>query len=136
MNRNYVSLPKAKDKEAGYHTVAPVQNPKIAEDIFAKTIQTDAVTLTFEELLALSPELQSHYKELLTLKRQPVAQVTFNDSMHEEIISPGALENVVQTAPVFVTNEGIAIPDMHEVFAQVDSGRCPVLQAAKEANSL
>ncbi len=35
-NHNYASLPKAKDKEAGYHTVAPVQNPKIAEDIFAR----------------------------------------------------------------------------------------------------
>src|SRR6266568_3298520 len=96
----------------------------------------DAVTLTFEELLALSPKLHSHYKELLMLKHQPVAQVTFNNGTHEEIISPGALENVVWTTPVFVTNEGLAIPDMHEVFAQVDSGQHPVLQAVKEANSL
>src|SRR6266704_3394947 len=96
----------------------------------------DAVTLTFEELLALSPELCSCYKELLTPKCQPAAQVTFNDGTHEEIISPGTLENVVQTAPVFVTNEGLAILNTHEVFAQVDSGQRPVLWVAKEANSL
>ena len=137
-NRNYAALPKAKEKEAGYHTVAPVQNPEIATDVFNRTLGTEAITLTWEELLALSPDLRTRYKELLTPKRQPVgsAQVSFNDSQPEEIISPAALENVVKTAPIFVTEDGCIIPDTMEVYhAQVD-GRRPILKAAKEANSL
>jgi hypothetical protein len=127
-SQNFAALPKG--RAPGYQTLAPIQNPKIAEDVFSKTICTDAITLTFEELLALSPEMHTKYKELLTPKCQlaVTVQTAYNDGPFDEIISPAALENVVKMAPIMVTDDGVVIPDTHEVYnASITTGQRPAL---------
>jgi hypothetical protein len=47
-----------KEKEAAYHTQAPIQDPKIAEEVFARTLKAPVVTLSLQELWALSPEVR------------------------------------------------------------------------------
>jgi hypothetical protein len=51
---------------------APIQNDKIASEIFSRSMKMPVVTLTSEELLSLSPEVRSKWKEQVTLKRVPL----------------------------------------------------------------
>jgi hypothetical protein len=46
-----------KEKEAAYRTQAPIQDPKIAEEVYARTLKAPVVTLSLQELWALSPEV-------------------------------------------------------------------------------
>ncbi|OBZ71014.1 hypothetical protein A0H81_09537 [Grifola frondosa] len=46
-----------KDKEPAYRTMAPVQDPRIAEDVFACSMKSPMLRLTPEELLSISPEV-------------------------------------------------------------------------------
>ncbi|KAF8220719.1 hypothetical protein L208DRAFT_1332202, partial [Tricholoma matsutake] len=49
-----------------YHTVAPIQNNTITQDIFLHSMKIPIVTLTTEELLLLSPKVHMKWKEQLT----------------------------------------------------------------------
>jgi len=56
--RNFASGSKGKEREGpSYHTQAPIQNEKITQDIFSRSMKTPIVTLMSEELLSLSPEV-------------------------------------------------------------------------------
>ncbi|KAF8239515.1 hypothetical protein L208DRAFT_1237183, partial [Tricholoma matsutake] len=65
--QNFVSPSKGKKHEGPlYHTLAPIQNDKIAQDIFNQSMKTPMITLTAEELLLLSPEVRMKWKEQFT----------------------------------------------------------------------
>jgi hypothetical protein len=73
--RNFAGPSKGKEHEDHtYHTQAPIQNDKIASEIFSHSMKTPVVTLTSEELLSLSPKVQSKWKEQVTLKRIPLVR--------------------------------------------------------------
>jgi hypothetical protein len=58
---------KGKERDGpSYHTVAPIQNNKIAQDVFSRSMKNPVITLTTEELLSLSPEVRTKWKEQLT----------------------------------------------------------------------
>jgi hypothetical protein len=49
--RNFASLPaKVKDKDPPYQTQAPVQDPKLADEVYARTMKAPFVTLSPQEL--------------------------------------------------------------------------------------
>jgi hypothetical protein len=58
---NFAATPTkpAKDKEPAYHYVAPIQNPCTVVDIYNKLMQAPLVTLSAEELFAISTEVRS-----------------------------------------------------------------------------
>jgi hypothetical protein len=45
-----------KEKEPAYCMIAPIQNPKIAEDVYSQSMKAPFITLSLEELLSLCPE--------------------------------------------------------------------------------
>jgi hypothetical protein len=51
-----------------YHTHAPVQDSKIADNVYTHSIQTSFVMLLHQELLLLSPEVQQKVHEAVTPK--------------------------------------------------------------------
>jgi hypothetical protein len=53
---------------------APIQNDKIASEIFSCSMKTPIITLTSEELLSLSPKVQSKWKEQVTSKHVPLVR--------------------------------------------------------------
>jgi hypothetical protein len=57
--RNFAAAPAkpAKEKEPAYHYVAPIQNPHTVVDVYNKSMQTSHITLSPEELYAISPEV-------------------------------------------------------------------------------
>jgi hypothetical protein len=48
-----------RDKEPTYQTIAPIQNPKIATEIYNKSMKLPLVTLSPEELFAISSDMQN-----------------------------------------------------------------------------
>jgi hypothetical protein len=78
--RNFASGSKGKEREGpSYHTQAPIQNEKIAQDIFSRSMKTPIVILTSEELLSLSPKVCTKWREQITSKR---VQQEANNSMN------------------------------------------------------
>src|SRR5271154_3730291 len=47
---------KTKDKDPAYHVIAPIQNPKIFEDVYSRSMKAPVVTLSMEEYCAISPD--------------------------------------------------------------------------------
>jgi hypothetical protein len=70
---NFAGPSKGKEHEdRTYHMQAPIQNDKIMSKIFSQSMKMPVVTLTSKELLLLSPEVQSKWKEQVTSKRIPL----------------------------------------------------------------
>jgi hypothetical protein len=59
--RNFAAAPAkpAKEKEPAYHYVTPIQNPHTIINIYNKSMQTPHITLSPEELYAISPEVRN-----------------------------------------------------------------------------
>jgi hypothetical protein len=116
--RNFASGSKGKEQEGpSYHTQAPIQNEKIAQDIFLRSMKTPIVTLTSEELLSLSPEVRTKWREQITSKR---VQQEANNST-----------NVLD-------NSAIVIPDPYETYINsLQPGDIPEpFVVAKESHSI
>jgi hypothetical protein len=96
--RNFASGPKPRDGPS-YHTQAPIQNDRIAQDIFDRTMKTPLVTLTSEELLSLSPEVRTKWREQITAKRvqQQPAQPSTNMFEDGSIIIPDPYETYINS---------------------------------------
>jgi hypothetical protein len=67
---NFAATPTkpAKEKEPAYHYVAPIQNPRTVVDVYNKSMQAPLVTLSPEELFAISPEVCNRLCKAITLK--------------------------------------------------------------------
>ena len=59
----------SKDKEVAYRSNAPIQDPKIADDVYKRYLANSSITLSTKELLALSPEVRSKIREAVSTKR-------------------------------------------------------------------
>jgi hypothetical protein len=59
--RNFATAPAkpAKDKELVYHYVAPIKNPCTIIKVYNKSVQAPLITLSPEELFAISPEVHN-----------------------------------------------------------------------------
>jgi hypothetical protein len=58
---NFAAAPAkpGKEKEPAYHYVAPIQNPHTVINVYNKSMQTPHITLSPEELYAISPEVRN-----------------------------------------------------------------------------
>jgi hypothetical protein len=67
---NFTAAPAkpAKEKEPAYHYVTPIQNPRTVVDVYNKSMQTPHITLSPEELYAISPEVHNQLREAITPK--------------------------------------------------------------------
>ena len=74
-----------KDKDIAYRTTAPIQSPTIVNDVFSKTMRSQCVTLSPEEILSITQDVRSKVHEVITSKHvfnkpnQPVALQDAND---------------------------------------------------------
>jgi hypothetical protein len=57
------------EKDVAYKTVTPSQNEKLAEEVYWRTMQIPFITLTTEELFALSPNYHQWVREAITPRR-------------------------------------------------------------------
>ncbi|KZT22797.1 hypothetical protein NEOLEDRAFT_1180548 [Neolentinus lepideus HHB14362 ss-1] len=79
-------------KELAYHAQAPVYDPVISENVFQWSLSIPYVSLTSQELLAISPEVRNKYCDLVTPKRVPPTteciQAMLEEVANEELTSP------------------------------------------------
>jgi hypothetical protein len=99
--RNFAAAPAkpAKDKEPAYHYVAPIQNPCTIVDIYNKSMQALLVTLSPEELFAISPEVRNRLCEAIMPKRV----------LSETVSTHALIEQVPDDEETSIT-----VPDVYE----------------------
>ena len=118
--RNFASGSKGKEREGpSHHTRAPIQNETIAQDIFARSMKTPIVTLTSEELLSLSPEVRTKWREQITSKR---VQHESNDATHmldeDAIIVADPYETYINSLqPGQIPEPFVVAKDSHSIRA-------------------
>jgi hypothetical protein len=70
--RNFASVPTSKNTKESvptYHSIAPVQDPRIAIDVYTRSMKAPFVTLTPEELMSISAEVRNKVREAVTPRR-------------------------------------------------------------------
>jgi hypothetical protein len=67
---NFAAIPAkpAKDKEPAYHYVAPIKNLHTVINVYNKSMQAPLITLSPEELFAISPEVRNQLHEAIMPK--------------------------------------------------------------------
>jgi hypothetical protein len=123
--RNFAtaSAKPAKEKEATYHYVAPIQNPHTVVDVYNKSIQTPHITLSPEELFAISPEVHNRLREAIMPKRV----------LNETVSTHALIEQVPDDEETSIT-----VPDVYETYINsLPPGERPIpLNIAQESHAL
>ncbi|CDO77844.1 hypothetical protein BN946_scf184655.g1 [Trametes cinnabarina] len=146
--RNFGAPPaktKESDRDPAYRTQAPVHNPKVAEEIFARSMKAPVISLSPEELLSIAPEVRAKYREAVTPKRVPATKTVTFAQFTEEL---GEDREDVDNAKPFLSTVtcnsealepgGYVLPDPYEVYlrdvAPEDDPKSLVV--AKESHAL
>jgi hypothetical protein len=123
--RNFATAPAkpAKDKEPAYHYVAPIQNPRTIVNVYNKSMQAPLVTLSPEELFAISPEVHNQLREAITLKRV----------LSKTVSTHTLIEQVPDDEETSIT-----VPDVYETYINsLALGERPILlNVAQESHAL
>jgi hypothetical protein len=127
----------AKDKDSAYRSVAPIQNPKIAEEVYKRSMNTPCITLSQQELLSLSPEVRQHVREAVTPKRlvptgtRETKKVTIEEIPDEDDPLPFADAQDDD-------EEAYIVPDPYETYLNaLEPGQLPAtITVAKESHAL
>src|SRR5271168_687363 len=73
VNRNVAvpdKLNNGKRPEPAYKTLPPIHNPTIAANVYKRSMDAP-ITITQRELLSMSPEVRSQYRDSTTTRRMP-----------------------------------------------------------------
>ncbi|KZT23489.1 hypothetical protein NEOLEDRAFT_1212939 [Neolentinus lepideus HHB14362 ss-1] len=143
INRLLAEAEQARSKEPVYHAQAPVYDPVISENIFQRSLSTPYVSLTSQELLAISPEVRNKYRDLVTPKRVPPTpehvQATLEEVADEELTSPETfLRSDLLTYGKMEERGEIIVPDpVDQYFKGLAPGEIPLhFHVAKESLAL
>jgi hypothetical protein len=144
-DKNFATVhPKKKEHEKDYTVKAPIEDTKLANDVFGRWLNTSNITISNEELLSLSPEMRQKIRDVITTRRIPSHQREVKlGIIEEESISSSITEVPNSEAPIdiddplpyaedperdtaLIDNQGlqepdissnaIIIPDPHEVY--------------------
>ncbi|OBZ71015.1 hypothetical protein A0H81_09536 [Grifola frondosa] len=150
-DRNLGVLPKPpKDKNAAYKTSAPVQDSRIAKDVFNRSMKALLLMLTPEELLSISSEVHVKYCNAVTphhIQTTDKSVASYADIIEDDTDElpdvanssshiPPALQLVSNGQPL---QPGVmVIPDPYETYLHsLKPGETPeVLTVAKESHAL
>ncbi|KAF8228389.1 hypothetical protein L208DRAFT_1291567, partial [Tricholoma matsutake] len=137
---NFALTGKAKDGPS-YHTQAPIQKDKITEDIFTRLMKTPIITLTPKELLLLSPEVHTKWKEQVTAHhiQQPEGNNATN-LLHDDIfvIDDPYGTYISSLCPGEIPEPFIAAKESHSIRSVIMNinGRNPVESVVNLGSSI
>ncbi|EED78589.1 predicted protein [Postia placenta Mad-698-R] len=98
-----------------YKTIVPVIQPKLAEEIFQRSMKSQFVTLTPEELLSIAPDVRTKYRDAITPKRvstEPVASAHIVEIGADEVLAVNQLSCSGATLEPGAT----IVPDPYETY--------------------
>ncbi|EED78919.1 predicted protein [Postia placenta Mad-698-R] len=139
--RNFATPPKPsndKGKEPAYKTIVPVIQPKLAEEIFQRSMKSQFVTLTPEELLSIAPDVRTKYRDAITPKRvstEPVASAHIIEIGADKLgpTGPANVEDLLDLSGALLSclpcGEGLQL-DL-AVYAGGDAAQVPIPRAIR-----
>ncbi|EED78174.1 predicted protein [Postia placenta Mad-698-R] len=138
--RNFATPPKPsndKGKEPAYKTIVPVIQPKLAEEIFQRSMKSQFVTLTPEELLSIAPDVRNKYRDAVTPKRvstEPVASAHIVEIGADEVTAVNQLSCSGATLEPGAT----IVPDPYETYLKhIPHGEHPAeFTVARDSNAI
>ncbi|EED83610.1 predicted protein [Postia placenta Mad-698-R] len=138
--RNFATPPKPsndKGKEPAYKTIVPVIQPKLAEEIFQRSMKSPFVTLTPEELLSIAPDVRNKYRDAVTPKRvstEPVASAHIVEIGADEVTAVNQLSCSGATLEPGAT----IVPDPYETYLKhIPHGEHPAeFTVARDSNAI
>ncbi|EED82574.1 predicted protein [Postia placenta Mad-698-R] len=138
--RNFATPPKPsndKGKEPAYKTIVPVIQPKLAEEIFQRSMKSQFVTLTPEELLSIAPDVRTKYRDAVTPKRvstEPVASAHIVEIGADEVTAVNQLSCSGATLEPGAT----IVPDPYETYLKhIPHGEHPAeFTVARDSNAI
>ncbi|KZT27349.1 hypothetical protein NEOLEDRAFT_1176775, partial [Neolentinus lepideus HHB14362 ss-1] len=109
---------EAEKREPAYKTQAPVYNPQLTEDVFKHSLTSTCVSLSPEELLAISPDVRSKYREIITPKKVPTQNWVQFSATIEEIEDEEAPILVLeeQVSPTTAPSDGYVVPNPYDTY--------------------
>ena len=130
--------------DPAYKTAAPIQNPKVVEDVYLRSMSNACVTLTPNELLSISAEVRQKVRESIQPKRQVHSDnVPVVSAAHYRSPLPFATIEEIEDPSISTGNhdpysDGIVIPDVYETYlSRLVPGQVPeTLTVAKESHAL
>ena len=134
--RNFAAVAKPA-REAAYRHTTPIHDPKIAEDVYNRSMTTPCVTLTPQELFSLSPEVRQKVREVVTAKRitNETKQTNIATIVSNEEPLAFATEESLEAEQ---SNVALVIPDIYEQYLNTlrPGERPEVLTVAKDSHAL
>ncbi|EED82694.1 predicted protein [Postia placenta Mad-698-R] len=138
--RNFATPPKPsndKGKEPAYKTIVPVIQPKLAEEIFQRSMKSQFVTLTPEELLSIAPDVRTKYRDTVTPKRvstEPVASAHIVEIGADQVTAVNQLSCSGATLEPGAT----IVPDPYETYLKhIPHGEHPAeFTIARDSNAI
>ncbi|EED80071.1 predicted protein [Postia placenta Mad-698-R] len=138
--RNFATPPKPsnnKGKEPAYKTIVPIIQPKLAEEIFQRSMKSQFVTLTPEELLSIAPDVRTKYRDAVTPKRvstEPVASAHIVEIGADEVTAVNQLSCSGATLEPGAT----IVPDPYETYLKhIPHGEHPAeFTVARDSNAI
>ncbi|KZT21243.1 hypothetical protein NEOLEDRAFT_1181871 [Neolentinus lepideus HHB14362 ss-1] len=135
-----VDTEQARSKEPVYRAQAPVYDPVISENVFRQSLSTPYMSLTSQELLAISPEVRNKYRDLITPKHVPSTpehvQARLEEVADEGLTSPKTfLCSDLLTYGKTEEHGKIIVPDpVDQYFKGLAPGKIPLhFHVAKES---
>src|SRR6202171_6139201 len=119
---------KEKEKEPTYRMIAPIQDPKVAEEVYERLMKAPFVTLSPAELLSISPEYRQKMHESVTPKRvfpgNEKGETTVATNLNEAIALPFLNAEIDSTTrlpregaiPPAAAAGNIVVPDLYETY--------------------
>ncbi|OSX55917.1 hypothetical protein POSPLADRAFT_1063273, partial [Postia placenta MAD-698-R-SB12] len=138
--RNFATPPKPsndKGKEPAYKTIVPVIQPKLAEEIFQRSMKSQFVTLTPEELLSITPDVRTKYRDAVTPKRvstEPVASAHIVEIGADEVTAV----NQLSCSGAMLEPGATIVPDPYETYLKhIPHGEHPAeFTVARDSNAI
>jgi hypothetical protein len=148
-DRNIGATPKppaARKPEPAYRTTAPVYDEKVASEVFNRSMEA-SITLSQRELLSLSPEVRTQYREVTSQRRIATKENAKIHTYANDDALPFALDDFEGDRSSYIQElhqprapppGSIVIPDLYEQYLRriPEGARKERLLVAKESSAL
>ncbi|KAF8234286.1 hypothetical protein L208DRAFT_1095722, partial [Tricholoma matsutake] len=132
-----------REKEPVYHTIAPIQNVKIIDNIYSQSMKAPLVTLSSEELLGISVKMCQKMCDAVTPKHVTGDSPTLAVMMQQQAsIINKTVSNMhraaTMAAPHNLASTGIIIPNPYKTYLTTlgPGQELEILVVAKESHAL
>src|ERR1700677_4532847 len=109
---NFGAPPGKPNKDPAYHSVAPIQDPKIVNDVINRVMDTPSVMLSPRQIYAISPKVRNSTRDSLT----PRCIMTDSKTVSTKVVIEEVLRGRSFVGSMQLLNDGIVIPDAYETY--------------------